>query len=87
MSFSFNWAGFTVPQVQRKQDSMDRSVQAAGMLGQAVKGYRKNVANSEYSDLLKEYGNGDPSIKEAELRKELQQLKQRNAEIAAQLGM
>lgn len=86
MSFTFNWAGITVPQGQRR-DTMDRSVQAAGMYGQAVKGYRKNAANSEYSDMLKDYRTGAPAEEVAALKAELQQLRQRNAEIAAQLGM
>ena len=86
MSFSFNWAGVTVPQGQRR-DTMDRAVQAAGSLGQAARGYWRHKADTEYGDMLKDYREGGSSGKAESLKAELQMLRQRNAEIAAQLGL
>lgn len=85
-SFSFNWAGVSVPQGQRR-DTMDRAVQAAGSLGQAARGYWRHTANDKYAGMLKEYREGGSTERIAALKQELQQLRQRNAEIAAQLGM
>lgn len=84
MSFSFNWAGMSVPQGTRR-DTSDRAIQAAGMWGQAAGGYQRMGADDEYAGMLKEFGNARQSI--AALTEELNRLKARNAEIAKQLGL
>lgn len=84
MSFSFNWAGINVPQGSRR-DTSDRAIQAAGMFGQAVRGYQRMGADDEYAGMLKEFGNARQNV--AALTDELNRLKARNAEIAKQLGL
>lgn len=86
MGFSFNWAGVNIPQIQVK-DTMDQARMDAANLGTAVRGYQRMKANKEYGELLKKYRERGSSEKVAALNEELRQLKARNMEIAAQLGM
>lgn len=86
MGFSFNWAGVNVPQIQVKDNWANARVDAAN-LGAAVRGYERMQANKEYGDLIKNYREGNYSEKVIALKEELNRLKERNREIAAQLGM
>ena len=86
MGFSFNWAGVNIPQIQVK-DTMDQSIKDAANLGTAVRGYQRMQANKEYGELLKKYRERGSDQRVAALNNELRQLKARNMEIAAQLGM
>lgn len=88
MSFTFNWAGVHVNPIQVK----DRSQQVredAGNWGKAVRGYQVSKANDEYAEMLNNFKPTDVQGINSEIGKltmELQQLKQRNAEIKTQLG-
>mgnify|MGYP003314026161 FL=1 len=84
MSFTFNWNGFTVPQVQR-QDYSQRAIDAAGMAGKAAAGYDRYVANQEYRDLVAGYGAGDRGQRYNELKTRLAELQKRQAEIATMI--
>lgn len=86
MGFSFNWAGVNIPQIQVK-DTMDQARMDAANLGSALRGYQRMKANKEYGELLKKYRERGSSERVAALNEELRQLKARNMEIAAQLGM
>ena len=86
MGFSFNWAGVNIPQIQPKDTTQQAYLDAAN-LGSAVKGYQRMQANKEYGDLIKNYREGNYSEKVIALKEELNRLKERNKEIAAQLGI
>lgn len=86
MAFSFNWAGVNVQPIQTK-DTMEQARVDAANLGAAVRGYERMRANKEYGELLKKYRERGSSERVAALNEELRQLKARNMEIAAQLGM
>ena len=86
MGFSFNWAGVNVPQIQPK-DTMDQARMDAANLGSALRGYQRMQANKQYGELVKKYRERGSSERVAALNEELRQLKARNMEIAAQLGM
>lgn len=86
MGFSFNWAGVNIPQIQVK-DTTENAMRDAANLGAAVRGYQRMQANKEYGELLKKYRERGSSERVAALNNELRQLKARNMEIAAQLGM
>lgn len=80
MSFSFNWAGVTVPQAQRR-DTMDKSVAAAGMLGKAVKGYQDYRGNQEYADMIREAQGAPTKEAIAAVEAEIARLEARNQEL------
>lgn len=86
MAFSFNWAGVSIPQIQAK-DTMQQAYIDAANLGSAVRGYQRMQANREYGDLIKNYREGNYSEKVIALKEELNRLKERNKEIAVQLGI
>ena len=66
---------------------MDNAVRDAANLGTAVRGYERMQANKQYGELLKKYRERGSDERVASLQQELRQLKARNMEIAAQLGM
>ena len=86
MGFSFNWAGVNIPQIQAK-DTMQQAYTDAANLGSALRGYQRMQANREYGDLIKNYREGNYSEKVIALKEELNRLKERNKEIAVQLGI
>jgi thiaminase len=86
MAFSFNWAGVNIPQIQIK-DTTQQAYTDAANLGSAVRGYQRMQANREYGDLIKNYREGNYSEKVIALKEELNRLKERNKEIAVQLGI
>lgn len=85
MSFSFNWAGTQINQIdpnESRQAYDDARVLGYGV-AKAETANRLNAANEEYKGLLDRYmsdGSANPRI--AELRARLSQLEARNAEIA-----
>lgn len=87
MSFSFNWAGLSVPQIAGKRDVQIQNQQAnvAGNLGKALRGYEDHVRteelNDEYSKLLDQYGYGDPKV--ADIEAQIQALKAQNEQLIA----
>lgn len=87
MAFTFNWAGIRPTPIQVSDRSQTRSDAAAW--GNALRGLERRQADSEYADMLKEYKPYDEAGVNNELKQltaELARLKQRNAEIEAQLG-
>ena len=82
MSFSFNWAGLSVPEI-KGGDNGAAAIRDLGNLGLATRGIQVANANQEYADILR----GQRTSKEriAVLKNELAQLEQRNAEIAKTL--
>ena len=89
MSFSFNWAGVSVPQanVEGNAAVQNRSRADAGAWGAAARGYDRFRADRQYGDLLRNFREGNSSERIDALKEELRTLKARNMEIAAQLGM
>jgi hypothetical protein len=88
MSFTFNWAGFTVPNAAPRDPSerMSSDLNAVGAnVGAAARGYEKMQADREYSALLGDFRDRGPRL--LQLRQELAKLRARNAEIAQQLGI
>ena len=87
MSFSFNWAGLSVPTISGKRDVQIQNQQAniGGNLGKALRGYEDRVRteelNDEYQQLLDQYGQGDPSISDIEAQ--IQALKTQNEQLIA----
>ena len=86
MSFSFNWAGLSVPQIAGKRDVQIQNQQAnvAGHLGAALRGYERKIADEEYADMLA--NSSDNSAKIAQIQAEIQSLEQRNNEIRQIIG-
>lgn len=86
MSFSFNWAGLSVPQIAGKRDVQIQNQQAnvAGHLGAALRGYERKIADEEYADMLA--NSSDNSAKIAQIQAEIQSLEQRNNEIRQLIG-
>ena len=94
-SFSFNWAGISVPNIDA-QGSIQRGNQAANQaaqgFGMGARGIQRMVddkrAAKEYSDILANYqGPQQQSPEVAAIQQELTRLKARNAEIARRLGL
>ena len=82
MSFSFNWAGLSVPEI-RGGDNGAAAMRDLGNLGMAARGIQVANANEEYADLLR--GQRTSSERIAALKTELTRLEQRNADIAKNL--
>lgn len=78
MSFSFNWAGVTMPQINVAKTTERED---AEKFGAALKGYRKSVADKEYAEMLNGVSNND-----AQIIDEINRLEARNAEIRRMLG-
>lgn len=89
MSFSFNWAGVTVPQanVEGNAAVQNRSRADAGAWGAAARGYDRFRADQQYGDILRNFREGNSAERINALKEELRTLKARNMEIATQLGM
>lgn len=87
MSFTFNWAGVQVPQIE-KQNNMKQSIVDAANWGGAARGYLVDRADKEYQGILNDYTqNQELSRRNVEaLRAELAQLKARNEEIRQLIG-
>jgi len=88
MAFTFNWAGIRPSSVQVSDRSQQTRSDAVAW-GNALRGLERRQADSEYADMLKEYKPYDEAGVNNELKQltaELARLKQRNAEIEAQLG-
>lgn len=87
MSFTFNWAGVQVPQIET-QNNMKQSIADAGNFGRAARGFVVDQADKEYQDILKNYSEGAErsSNKLEALKAELARLKARNEEIRQQIG-
>lgn len=87
MAFSFNWAGLSVPTIAGKRDVQlqNQRDNVAGNLGAALRGYvdrkRTEELNDEYSQMLDQYGYGDPSISDIEAQ--IQALKAQNEQLMA----
>ena len=87
MAFSFNWAGLSVPTIVGKSDVQlqNQRDNVAGNLGAALRGYedrkRTEELNDEYSQMLDQYGYGDPSISDIEAQ--IQALKAQNEQLMA----
>lgn len=87
MSFTFNWAGVQLPQIE-KQNNVKQSIVDAANWGGAARGYLVDRADKEYQDILKNYSEGAErsSNKLEALKAELARLKARNEEIRQQIG-
>ena len=87
-SFSFNWAGLSVPNIDA-QGSIQRGNQAANQaaqgFGMGARGVQRMVDDREYAKILGDYQ--ERRDRYNSLSQELSQLKARNAEIARQLGL
>lgn len=87
-SFSFNWAGLSVPNIDA-QGSIQRGNQAANQaaqgFGMGARGIQRMVDDREYANILGDYQGRQDRYNQ--LSQELAQLKARNAEIARQLGL
>lgn len=85
MSFSFNWAGTNIQQINPQESR--QAYEDAKNLGTAAAGADRMWANKKYKDLLNEYNNlGKGGSEElAALKAELAQLEARNAEIASMI--
>lgn len=87
-SFSFNWAGLSVPNID-VQGSIQRGNQAANQaaqgFGMGARGIQRMVDDREYAKILGDYQGRQDRYNQ--LSQELSQLKARNAEIARQLGL
>lgn len=87
MSFSFNWAGLSIPTISGKRDVQIQNQQAniAGNLGSALRGYEdrklRDELNDEYSKMLDEYGSGDPAV--SDIQAQIDALKAQNAQLLA----
>lgn len=89
MAFTFNWAGVSGIQHITPKDRDQQIRSDAAAYGAALKGFERYRADKEYAQLLDEFNKqegSNPSEELATLMAELQRLKQRNAEIQAQLG-
>ena len=78
MSFTFNWAGVSIPQVQRA-DNTARTIAAGSNFGTAARGARNSIYDAEYAKMLDEYQKGDPKV--AEIEAQIRQLEADNARL------
>ena len=83
MSFSFNWAGLSIPQMQ-KADTTQQFLDTASKLGSAGRGFVVDLANKEYADLIE--GRNKSAARVEEIKQEIARLEQRNAFIDQQLA-
>lgn len=79
MAFSFNWAGLSIPTVDRIENEVD--MDAVGRnLGTAMRGYQNRRAAAEYADMIAGAPmQDDPRI--AAIEAEIHRLESRNAEL------
>ena len=88
MSFSFNWAGLSIPTISGKRDVQIQNQQAniAGNLGSALRGYEdrklRDELNDEYANLLNGYSTENPNVKS--IQEQIAQLEATNAELMRQ---
>lgn len=78
MSFTFNWAGLSIPQVQRA-DNTARTIEAGANFGTAARGARRQQFDEEYSKMVEESQKGDPRI--AEIESQIKSLEAENARL------
>ena len=78
MSFSFNWAGTNIQQINPQQSR--QAYEDAKNLGTAAMGARKMIGMQKYADLIRN-GSGANAGRIAEIKAELQRLENRNKEL------
>ncbi len=85
MAFTFNWAGFGNPEIKGGSSEYLKSMRDDfGNAGAAVRGWRIDKANKEYSDLLE--GRSKSVNRVAEIKQEIARLEQRNSFIDQQIS-
>lgn len=78
MSFSFNWAGTNIQQINPQQSR--QAYEDAKNLGTAAMGARKMIGMQKYADLIRN-GSGANAGRIAEIKAEIQRLEDRNREL------
>lgn len=80
MAFTFNWAGFSTPDIKGGDKEYIKTIREGGSaLGSALLGYKIDKANKEYADIL------DSKNKIGTISARISQLEQRNAELRMKL--
>lgn len=78
MSFSFNWAGTNIQQINPQESR--QAYEDAKNLGTAAMGARKMIGMQKYADLIRN-GSGANAGRIAEIKAEIQRLENRNKEL------
>ena len=80
MAFTFNWTGFSTPEIRGGSNDYQRTIREdSSNFGGALRGYEVKKANQEYADIL------DSKAKIQTISARIAQLEQRNAELRSQL--
>lgn len=80
MAFTFNWTGFSTPEIRGGSNDYQRTIREdSSNFGGALRGYEIKKANQEYADIL------DSKAKIQTITARIAQLEQRNAELRNQL--
>lgn len=87
MAFSFNWAGLSIPTVNRIENEVDMG-EVGRNLGTAMRGYQNRRAAEEYADLIDKYRNGASADtgRAEQIRAEIARLEADNARLAEFIG-
>lgn len=81
MSFTFNWAGLSIPTATRADNSA-RTIEAGANLGTAARGAQNMIYDREYSQMVADHKDTDPKI--AEIEAQIKQLEADNARLMRQ---
>lgn len=85
MAFTFNWAGFSTPEIKGGDKEYLKTIREDGStLGNALRGYKIDEANKKYADLLE--GRSKSVNRVAEIQQEIARLEQRNSFIDQQIS-
>ena len=80
MAFTFNWTGFSTPEIRGGNNDYQRTIREdSSNFGGALRGYEVKKANQEYADILDKKG------RISTISARIAQLEQRNAELRSQL--
>lgn len=87
MAFSFNWAGLSIPTVNRIENEVDMG-EVGRNLGTAMRGYQNRRAADDYADLIDKYRNGASADtgRAEQIRAEIARLEAENAHLADFIG-